>query len=104
EDEDECFRLTVKSGDIYVNQLKDRDGAARAYVAALELNADDRNVLAKLMAVYSEGKDWSLLVDVLARMASVVEDQNLSAKYLQTAAAISDSELADHERAVELYE
>jgi tetratricopeptide (TPR) repeat protein len=104
DDEDERFTLLVQSGDVYATQLKDRDSAARAYVAALELNADDRNLLTKLMAVYSEGKDWSRLVDVLVRMASVVEDQNLSAKYLQTAAAISNGELAQHERAVELYE
>jgi tetratricopeptide (TPR) repeat protein len=104
EDEDECFALMVKSADLYANQLKDRDNAARGYVAALELHADDRNVLAKLMAVYSEGKDWSRLVEVLVRMASVVQDQNLSAKYLHTAAGISDGELAQHERAVELYE
>ncbi|HEX6243013.1 MAG TPA: tetratricopeptide repeat protein [Polyangiales bacterium] len=104
EDEDERFALLVRLGDLSAGPLKDRDGAAKAYVAALEINAEDRNLLAKLMAVYSEGKDWSRLVDVLARMAGVVADPSLSAKYLQTAAAISNAELAQHERAVELYE
>ena len=65
EDNSERFSLLVKLGDINASSLKDRDAAAKAYVAALELNAEDRNVLAKLMAVYSEGKDWSRLVDVL---------------------------------------
>lgn len=104
EDLDERFSLLMRSGELAVSRLKDRDAAAKAYVAALELRADDRNVLAKLMAVYSEGKDWSRLVEVLVRMASVVSDPDVSAKYLVTAAGIADSELTSHERAVELYE
>lgn len=104
DDADERFALLVRSGDLFAGPLKERDAAAKAYVAALEINAEDRNLLAKLMAVYSEGKDWSRLVDVLVRMAGVVADASLSAKYFQTAAAISNGELAQHERAVELYE
>ena len=104
EDDDERFALLVKSGDLAAGTLKDRDAAAKAYVAALEIQAEDRNVLAKLMAVYSEGKDWSRLVDVLVRMAGIVADPALSAKYLVTAAGIANGELAAHERAVELYE
>jgi tetratricopeptide (TPR) repeat protein len=104
DDEDERFALLVRSGDLFAGPLKERDAAAKAYVAALELNAEDRNLLAKLMAVYSEGKDWSRLVEVLVRMAGVVAVPALSAKYLQTAAAIANGELAQHERAVELYE
>jgi tetratricopeptide (TPR) repeat protein len=104
QDEDERFTLWVKSGDLYASKLKDRDKAAKAYVAALEIRADDRNLLTKLMGVYSEGKDWQRLVDVLVRMASVVEESTLRAKYVNTAAAIAHQQLGTLEQAAELYE
>lgn len=97
------FALLVRIGDVYL-QLKDRNQAARFYVSALELNADDRNLLSKLMAVYSESKDWSRLVDVLVRMANVVDEPRVCAKYLYTAAGIANTELGDFESAIEYYE
>ena len=104
EEEDSVrFELLVRTGDAYV-LLKDRNQAARYYVLALELNADDRNLLSKMMAVYSKSKDWSRLVDVLVRMAYVVEEPKVRAKYLYTAAGIARSELDDVEAAVGYYE
>ncbi|MDB4972062.1 MAG: serine/threonine protein kinase [Myxococcaceae bacterium] len=103
EDKDQRFGLMVRTGDAYA-QLKDRNQAARFYVSALELDADDRNLLSKLMAVYSESKDWSRLVDVLVRMAQVVEEPLLCAKYLYTAAGIAHTELHNLEDAIEYYE
>ncbi|MDB4990369.1 MAG: serine/threonine protein kinase, partial [Myxococcaceae bacterium] len=97
------FSLMVRIGDAYL-QLKDRNQAARFYVSALELEADDRNLLSKQMAVYSESKDWSRLVEVLVRMASVVEEPRICAKYLYTAAGIALTELDNVEDAIEYYE
>jgi len=104
QNEDDRFGLLVKAGDIYATRLKDREKAAKAYVAALEVRADDRNLLSKLMAVYSENKDWSRLLEVLVRMAGVVEDPKLRGKYFSTAAAISQGELGAFEQAIEHYE
>lgn len=104
QDDDDRFRLWVKSGDVYANKLKDRDRAAKAYVAALEIRADDRNLLAKLMGVYSEAQDWQRLCDVLVRMASVVEESELRSKYINTAAAIAHQQLKSYEQAADLYE
>jgi tetratricopeptide (TPR) repeat protein len=102
-DERERFSLLVRAGDVAV-QRKDQEGAARLYVAALELQADDRNLLSKLMAVYSGGKEWSKLVEVLVRMARVVDDPLLCGKYLHTAAGVAHSELGDLDAAIELYD
>lgn len=102
-DESERFALLVQLGDLHV-QLDDRNQAAAAYVSALELNAEDRNLLSKLMAVYSESKDWSRLVDVLVRMARLVEQPELRAKYLHTAAGITQSELREDDAAIGFFE
>jgi tetratricopeptide (TPR) repeat protein len=98
------YELLVKRGDVYAQQLRDRDQAARAYLGALELAEADRNVLAKLMAVYSEDEDWGKLCDVLVRLAGVVESPELRAKYLSAAASVAASRLQHPERAAELYE
>ncbi|HEX5661782.1 MAG TPA: tetratricopeptide repeat protein, partial [Polyangiales bacterium] len=97
------FDLLVRAGDAAV-QLKDREQAARRYVSALEINADDRNLLSKLMAVYSTSKDWTKLVEVLVRMARVVDDPRLCGKYLYTAAGIAHTELGELDEAIEYYD
>ncbi len=102
--EDDRFKMLVKLGDVYAGKLNEREKAAKAYVAALEVHADDRNLLSKLMAVYSENKDWTRLIEVLVRMAGVVEDPKLRGKYFSTAAAISQGEVGDFDAAIEYYE
>ncbi len=87
-DDDERFALLVDTGDVLMQKLGDRAMASKSYVAALEIKADDRNLLTKLMAVYSENKDWSRLVEVILRIAELVDDAKQLAKYYNTAAAI----------------
>ncbi len=57
-------------------------------MAALDERPDDRKILAKLMQLYSEEKDWSKLVEVVVKLASKVEDKKQKAKYLHTAAIL----------------
>ncbi len=104
EDDDQLFDLWVRAGDLYATHMRDRDKAAKAYLTALELNAADRNLLSKLMALYSEAKDWTRLLEVLVRMAGVVEDPTLRGKYFHTAAAVAHQELGAYDQAIEFYE
>ncbi len=100
----ERFDLLVEVGDVLAGKLSDRDKAAKSYVAALEITPDDRNLLTKLMGVYSETKDWSRLVEVILRIAELVDDHKQLAKYYLTAASIAQSELGRHEEAADYYE
>ncbi len=102
--DEERFELWVRAGDLYATHMRDRDKAAKAYLTALELNAADRNLLSKLMALYSEAKDWTRLLEVLVRMAGVVDDATLRGKYFHTAAAVAHQELGAYDQAVEFYE
>ncbi len=103
-DDQERFELWMKAGELYAVHVRDRDRAAKAYVTALELNAGDRNLLSKLMALYSEAKDWSRLLEVLVKMAEVVDEPALQGKYFHTAASVAHQELHDLDQAVEYYE
>ncbi|MBX3246374.1 MAG: tetratricopeptide repeat protein [Myxococcales bacterium] len=99
----ERFDLLVEVGDVLLKELGDREKAAKSYVAALEVVPDDRNLLTKLMAVYSETKDWSRLVEVILRIAELVDDPPQQAKYYLTAASIAKGELGRHEEAADYY-
>jgi tetratricopeptide (TPR) repeat protein len=102
-DDDVRYAVLVKRGDIQAAQLNDREAAAKSYVAALGLADGDRNVLAKLMAVYSEGEEWSKLCDVLVRLAGLVDASDVRAKYLATAGSVAASRLDKPDRAADLY-
>ncbi len=102
--DDERYTLLVETGDVLMNEIGDKAKASKSYVAALELRADDRNLLTKLMAVYSESKDWSRLVEVILRIAELVDDSRQLSKYYHTAAAICHFELNRLEEAADYYE
>jgi tetratricopeptide (TPR) repeat protein len=101
--DEERFTLLVKVGDLLLEKMGDRDKASKSYVAALEIRGDDRNLLTKLMAVYSESKDWSRLLEVILRIAELVSEPRQLAKYYNTAAAIAHRELSRFEEAAEYY-
>ena len=100
---EERFELLVKVGDVLAEKLDDRTTASKSYVAALELVPDDRNLLTKLMGVYSESRDWGKLIEVVLRIAGLVEDPAARAKYFLTAASISHHELGKASDAVGYY-
>lgn len=102
--DDERFTLLVEAGDVLLEKMGDRSKASKSYVAGLEIRPDDRNVLTKLMGVYSESKDWSRLVEVILRIADLVDEPKQLAKYYNTAAAISHRELGRLDEASDYYE
>jgi len=102
--DDERYDLLVEAGDVLLEKIGDKSKASKSYVQALELKADDRNLLTKLMAVYSQSKDWSRLVEVILRIAELVDDSRQLAKYYHTAAAICHFELNRLDEAADYYE
>ncbi len=101
---EERSALLLEIGDILATQLGDRTRAAKSYVAALDERPDDRKILAKLMQLYSEEKDWSKLVEVVMKLASKVEDKKQKAKYLHTAAIVSWRQMGDLDKAAQFYD
>ena len=101
---DERYNLLLEIGEIFTTKLEDRTRAAKSYVAALDEHPDDRNILTKLMQLYSEDKDWSKLVEVVLKLAEFVDDAKQKAKYLHTAAMVSARQLGEIDAAIEYYE
>ncbi len=95
--------ILVSMGDLAAERLGDAEYAAKNYLSALGKRPGDRGVLLKLMRLYSQGKDWERLIEVILNLADLVEDDKQRAKYLMTAAGVCREELSDLERAAELY-
>jgi tetratricopeptide (TPR) repeat protein len=100
----ERFELLLEVGDLEFGKLDNKKGAEKSYVAALEERPDDRKLLAKLMQLYSEEKDWAKLVEVVLRLADFVEDKKQRAKYMHTAATIAARQLNQDSQALGFYE
>jgi serine/threonine protein kinase/lipopolysaccharide biosynthesis regulator YciM len=101
---DEHVKLILEIGDLLATKLKDRAGAAKQYVAALDERPDDRAIMLKLMQMYSESEDWSQLVDVVLRLGELAEDPVAKSKYMTTAAIVTDRHLKDPIEAAALFE
>jgi tetratricopeptide (TPR) repeat protein len=100
----ERFELLLEIGDVLFVKLGDRAGASKVYTEALEERPDDRKLLAKLMQLYSEEKDWAKVVEVVLRLADFVDNPKQRAKYMHTAATISSRHLGDADKALEFFE
>jgi tetratricopeptide (TPR) repeat protein len=98
------FELLVRTGDVFLDKIRDRDAAAQTYVMALDLEPDNRNLLTKLMAVYSDAQDWSRLIEIILRIADMVQQADQLAKYFNTAATIAHRELGRFDEAANYYE
>ncbi|HEX2677747.1 MAG TPA: tetratricopeptide repeat protein, partial [Polyangiales bacterium] len=103
-DPEQRFELLVRTGDVFLEKVRDRDAAAQTYVMALDLQPDNRNLLTKLMGVYSDAQDWSRLIEVILRIAEMVQDPAQLAKYYNTAATIAHQELGRFDEAANYYE
>jgi tetratricopeptide (TPR) repeat protein len=101
---DERFRLMLELGDILAQKANDKTGAAKQYVAALDERPDDRQVMLKLMQLYSEAENWPSLVEVVLRLGELTEDPKAKGKYLMTAASLTAKQLNDPTEAARLFE
>jgi tetratricopeptide (TPR) repeat protein/tRNA A-37 threonylcarbamoyl transferase component Bud32 len=101
---DEAFDLNVRVGDTFLDKIRDREAAAQTYVMALDQKPENRNLLTKLMSIYSDSQDWPRLIEVILRIAEMVKDPQQLAKYYNTAASIAQTQLGRFDEAANYYE
>lgn len=98
---EERSTILLEIGEVLATHIKDSARAAKSLVAALEERPDDRRILARLMKLYSEEKDWSKLVEVVLKLAEGVEEPVQKAKYIHTAAVVSAQQIGNLDEALE---
>lgn len=96
--------MLVELGEFAVQHLDDRDKATSYLVMALDERPQDRNLLTRLMQLYTEDKAWTRLVDVVLKLADFVTDDRHKAKYLMTAGMVTVRELQDKPTALGYFE
>ncbi len=89
------IEILLEMGDVAAGKLGDSEYAAKSYLLALSERPNDRGILTKLMGLYGAEKDWPQLIQVITRLAEVVEEPKHKAKYLHTASMIASRELSD---------
>ena len=94
--------ILLEMGDIAAGKLSDSEYAAKSYLLALSERPSDRGILTKLMQLYGAEKDWPQLIQVITKLAEVVEEPKHKAKYLHTASMIASRELSDFKLASQL--
>ena len=92
---DRKVEILLEMGDVAAAKLSDSEYAAKSYLLALSERPNDRTILTKLMQLYGAEKDWPQLIQVITRLAEVVEEPKHKAKYLHTASMIASRELQD---------
>lgn len=101
---DRRIELLIELGEFAAQKLNDRDKATKYLVMALDERPSDRNLLTRLMQLYTEEKDWARLVEVVLKLADFVTDDKQKAKYLMTAGMVSVRELHDKAAALDYFE
>jgi tetratricopeptide (TPR) repeat protein len=101
---DKRYDFFIELGELYASKLSDKVQAARSFMSALEARPDDRRLLMKLVQLYSEGQDWSRLVEVILRLADLVDDRSQLAKYYLTAAQLCAQQLSRPDEGATYYE
>ena len=96
----ERVNLLFELGELVADQVGDNDYAARCFLLALDEAPNDRRILTRLMQLFSAEKDWSRLLDIVERLAELIDDPEQKAKYLHTAAMVAAREIGDPDRAL----
>lgn len=84
--------------------LKDPDGAIGMLKEALDIDANDRAILGDLLKIYTTMKKFDEVIDVILRIAFLVDDPKQVARYYLTAAKIYRRELKRPDKAIEYFE
>ncbi|NMC71274.1 MAG: tetratricopeptide repeat protein [Myxococcales bacterium] len=100
----ERFDLLVRAGDLLHEKLRDHDKAAKSYNAALEIQPEHRTLLHKLIAVYQATEQWSRVVEAILRIADLLDDKKMLAKYYLTAARVNADKLGRTDEAVTYFD
>ncbi len=97
------FKDLVEMGNLWADK-GDWEQAARAYVNALEVDADSMSVLRKLLEAFQKLSRWREAIGVLERLAAHETDRIKRGKLFYTMGIIARDEIGSPERAVSHFE
>ncbi len=102
-DGDAQFALWKDIGELSATKLNNKDKAAAAYSAALDLRPDDYPLLHTLLELYTTSRRWTDAISIIDRIVEIEKDPPRRAKYHYTAAVLLRDELGMNDEAVERF-
>ncbi len=104
DDNEDRPALLVRAASVLFEKLKDADGAAKLLNEALKANPSDRTILGELLKIYTATKRFTQLIEVVLRIAELIDDPAQLARYYLTVAKIYRRELKQPDKAVLYFE
>ena len=103
--DDPRWRDLVRStAAVQFEKLRDADGAATILKGALEAHPEDRDILGDLLKIYYATKRYGDVVEIVLKIAGLVDDAQQKARYYLTVAKIYRRELKELDGAVKYFE
>ena len=97
-------KLLEEVGALYQTRLSNAPKAAAAYIEALELAPESRQLLQKLLDLYIEHKQFKPAVETIERFIALEQDAFKKGLYFHAAATLCRDELKSLEEAVDYYD
>jgi golgin subfamily B member 1 len=99
----ERVQLLDEIGEIYQQQLQNPQKAIGAYLEALEIDADDHQLLQKVLDLYTETHQWKKVVEMIERFIALESEPLRRGSYHAAAGTICRDELKAVDEAIEYY-
>ncbi len=103
-DDPERVGFLRRAASALFEKLRDSDTAIKLLKEALALDPGDRSSLAELLKIYTSIKNFNELVEVVLRIADLVDDPAQKARYYLSAAKVYRREIRNIEKAVKYFE
>ncbi|MDX2023641.1 MAG: tetratricopeptide repeat protein [Deltaproteobacteria bacterium] len=101
--DEERMELLQQIIDIYLGKVNDKQKAIAAYLEMLDIEPSSMSLLHKVLALFSETRQWKKAVETALRLAEVDTDKIRRAKYFEAAGNFTNSELNSPDEAIEFY-
>ncbi len=99
----DAVKVLLEIGDIYVEKLKNAQKAIAAYNEALERDPEHRQILQKLLDLYTETEKWTHAVEIIQRFIALENDPMRKGAYYQAAGTICRDKIKAIDEAVEFF-
>ena len=102
-DDAERVSLLESIGDSYNKDLENPQKAISSYLEALDIQAENHQLLQKVLDLYTTTQQWRNAVDTIGRFVSLESDPLRRGSYYQAAGTICRNELKSLDEAVDYY-
>ncbi len=98
---DEKFEILVQIGDIWQEKIKNSQKAIQSYNDALEMQEENRQLLHKLLNLYTATEQWLQAVEIIEKIAELEQSEQRVAKYHYSMALVFRDKIKDPQNAIE---